>query len=276
MSISSTSASEATRSLYQVPLLNANNFTTWKYRMELILKSRRMWKYVDGSAVAPNTRDTADVKREYEENDQLAHSQIVLTVSDSVISHLRTTTTAKDAWVKICSVFEQKGLAAKVFLRRKLLNLKKEASTPMQEHINTVRDLAEQLSAIGSPISDGDLAITLLCSLSDAYDPIIISLESRDPKDITFDLIAARLLAEELRQKESVGHEMTSTEKAESALLAKRSSNGFRSSKVCTHCKRPGHSEMNCWDKHGKPGQSKDPFANPAGHGPYVNYAFGF
>jgi hypothetical protein len=228
-------------------------------------------------AVAPRAGDTAEVKREYEESDQLAHSQIVLTVSDTVISHLRTTTTAKEAWVKICSVFEQKGLAAKVFLRRKLLNLKKDALMPMQEHINTVRELAEQLNAIGAPISDGDLAITLLCSLSDTYDPIIISLESRDPKDITFDLIAARLLAEELRQKESVGQEMTSTEKAESAFVTKPSTNGFKSSKViCTYCKRPGHSEMNCWDKHGKPLQSKESVANAPGNSPYAYYAFGY
>jgi hypothetical protein len=267
---------EVARSLYQIPLLNANNFTTWKYRMELVLKSRRLWKYVDGTAVR-TARDTPEVKDEYEENDQLAHSQIALTVSDSVISHLRATTTAKEAWIKICSVFEQKGLAAKVFLRRKLLNLKKDAPTPMQEHINTVRDLAEQLNAIGAPISDGDLAITLLCSLSDAYDPIIISLESRDPNDITFDLIAARLLAEELRQKESVGHEMTSTERAESAFLAKPSTNGLRSSKViCTYCKRPGHSVMNCWDKHGKPAQSKEPLGHPPGQDSHANYAFGF
>jgi hypothetical protein len=270
MSTSNPTAVEFAKSLYQIPLLTANNFTTWKYRMELVLKSRRLWKYVDGTAVLPTSKDAVEERRNYEENDQLAHSQIVLTVSDSVISHLRNTTTAKEAWVKICSVFEQKGLAARVFLRRKLLNLKKETVTPMQEHINTVRDLAEQLNAIGSPISDGDLGITLLCSLSDEYDPIIISLESRDPNDITFDLIAARLLAEELRQKESVSHEMSSTGKAESALFANKYGDGLKP-KICTYCKRPGHSEMNCWDKNGKPPFSQNYSSQQS---PHAHFAY--
>ena len=269
---SNADAVDVPKSLYQIPLLTANNFTTWKYRMELILKSRRLWKYVDGTAVIPTGRDAVDEKRNYEENDQLAHSQIVLTVSDSVINHLRSTTTAKQAWVKICSVFEQKGLAARVFLRRKLLNLKKEAVTPMQEHINTVRDLAEQLNAIGSPISDGDLGITLLCSLSDEYDPIIISLESRDPNDITFDLIAARLLAEELRQKESVGHELSSLGKAESALLAHQHDNLPKIK--CTYCKRVGHSEGNCWDKIGKPPFSRTGPNYPSHQSPHAHFAY--
>jgi hypothetical protein len=248
--------------LYTIPLLTADNFTTWKYRVELILKSRRLWKYVDGSAVAPTNKDTPESKRIYEENDQLAHSQIALSVSDSVIGHLRNTSTAKEAWIKICSVFEQKGLAARVFLRRRLLNLKKSETTPMQEHINTVRDLAEQLNAIGSPLSDGDLGITLLCSLPEAYDTIAVSLESRDPSEITFDLIAGRLLAEEMRQKEALGREITLTEKAESALFAKQAGIGSKNFKVCTHCRRTGHLEMNCWDKYGRPNPPNESWAN--------------
>jgi hypothetical protein len=149
-------------------------------------------------------------------------------------------------------------------------SISRRTVTPMQEHINTVRDLAEQLNAIGSPISDGDLGITLLCSLSDEYDPIIISLESRDPNDITFDLIAARLLAEELRQKESVSHEMSSTGKAESALFANKYGDGLKP-KICTYCKRPGHSEMNCWDKNGKPPFSQNYSSQQS---PHAHFAY--
>jgi hypothetical protein len=269
--VSDANLERTARSLYSVPLLNATNFTTWKYRVQLVLKGRRLWKYVDGSTAAPSP--TADLKEkdEWEESDQQAHSQIALTVSDSVISHLRNTTSAKEAWLKICSVFEQKGLAAKVFLRRKLLNLRK-GQEPMQEHINTVRDLAEQLNAIGAPISDGDLAITLLCSLPETYDPIIIALESRDPKDVTFDVVAARLLAEELRQSESLHMPMSSIERAESALAVRAGAHKPKLGKACTFCGRSGHAESQCWDKHGKPNQASGSLSN----GPYANIAYGF
>lgn len=233
--------------------LTAANFTTWKYRLQLILRDRQLWKYVDGSTPTPVE---AGQRAEWEEKDQLALSQIALTVSDSVVGHVRNARTSAEAWTKLCSVFEQRGLAAQVFLRRKLVNIKLNGGGSMLDHINTVRELSEQLNAIGAPVGDGELAITLLGSLPDTYDPLIISLESRSAQDVTFDGVAARLLAEERRQQEAVrAARIDPTLVAEQALMAK---SGKR--KMCSFCRRPGHSEESCWDKHGHPsnGSSSD------------------
>ena len=111
------------------------------------------------------------------------------------------TKTARQAWLKICSVFEQKGLSSQVFLLRKLLNVKLDDGESMQSHINKIRELSDQLEAIGDPVRDRQLAIITLCSLPERFNSVVTSLESRPPEDITFDMIAGRLLAEEERQK---------------------------------------------------------------------------
>jgi hypothetical protein len=188
------SATSVSTNLYQVDKLTNNNFTTWKFRVEMVLKARKLWKYVE-------TEAGATVKEKEEEQEAL--SQIALTVSDGVIGHIRNAKTARQAWLKICSVFEQKGLSSQVFLLRKLLNVKLDDGESMQSHINKIRELSDQLEAIGDPVRDRQLAIITLCSLPERFNSVVTSLESRPPEDITFDMIAGRLLAEEERQKES-------------------------------------------------------------------------
>ncbi|CAH0473509.1 unnamed protein product [Peronospora belbahrii] len=71
-------------------------------------------------------------------------------------------------------------------------------------HINKIQTLAEQLDAVSAPVSEDDLAITLLGSLSDPYQFLITVLDSR-ADTLTCELVTSRLLHEDLKRKEQVG-----------------------------------------------------------------------
>lgn len=234
-------------SMYQIDKLNQNNFTIWKYRIEMVLKARKLWKYVEAEA----GDDKAEIEKEQE-----ALAQIALSVSDNVVGHIRGTKTAKAAWEKICSVFEQKGLATQIFLRRKLINLKFVDSEPMQNHINKIRELADQLDSIGDTVKDKELAIIVLCSLPERYDSLILSLEARSPSDLTFDFVAGRLLAEEERQKEQ-SINSNNNDNINPVAMFSSAGKDRNGKSVCHYCKKPGHFERNCWDKHGRSGRGK-------------------
>jgi hypothetical protein len=150
--------------------LTDKNFSAWKVRIQLVLQDRGLWKYVDGSKSEPSITDIKahDV---WQERDQQARAQILLTVSDSILPTVRHVRTSKEAWIKISSVFEQKGLSAQVFLRRRLVNLRSEEGESMQSHLNTIRDLVDELSAINVHVKDEELAIITLCSLPTRFDP---------------------------------------------------------------------------------------------------------
>ncbi|GAB9476934.1 Gag-pol polyprotein [Globisporangium polare] len=60
-------------------------------------------------------------------------------------------------------------------------------------HINKIKTLAEQLDAVGAPVSEDDLVITLLGSLSESYQFLITALESRSDT-LTWELVTSRLL----------------------------------------------------------------------------------
>lgn len=237
--------SNASNNLYQIEKLNNKNFSSWKFKVQMVLKARKLWKYIENSEV--NLSNVKEV-----EGDQEALSQIALTVGDPLLGHIRNAKSAHETWKQICSVFEQKGLSTRIFLRRKLINLKLDESVPMQSHISEIRELADQLESIGDTVKDTELAIILLCSLPERYNPLIITLEGRPANEITFDSVSSRLLAEEERQKESGAFQLNS---GAGVFFAgkKNKYRGKLSSKTCSFCQRTGHTVENCWDKNGRP-----------------------
>jgi hypothetical protein len=236
----STASVNPNNSLYQVDKLTKKNFTMWKYRIEMVLKSRKLWKYVEAEA---------EEKKE-KELEQEALSQIGLTISDGVVGHIRGIKTPRAAWLKLCAVFEQKGLASQVYLRRKLFTLKFAESGSMQDHLNNISELANQLDAIGDPVKDRDLAIISLITLPESYKPLVTTLEASPANDITFDFVSARLLAEEEQQQE-----FKPPGPIETAFIGTTFGKyqGRRPPMQCEYCGLTGHTEARCWDKHGRP-----------------------
>src|SRR5271154_5741620 len=87
------------RKVYDItPLKNdGSNFQTWKFRMEVILKSRKIWEIVDGTKPKPGSADAAALA-EWETNEMDARAQILLTLEDDTMNGVTTTTTSKEAW----------------------------------------------------------------------------------------------------------------------------------------------------------------------------------
>ena len=311
-------SSSSTSSLYAIDKLTGDNFSSWKFRLQLVLMDRGLWEIVDGTEVSPtvtisgNTGDGAltvtggsdgsgkvevdpkykAVYLDWKKRDNQALAQIALTVSNSELIHIRGAKSSHEAWSKICSVYEAKGLAAKVYLRRRFFNIKyvDNGIGSMQSHINLVRDIADQLDAISAGVSDEDMAMTLLCSLPDSYDYLIVALESRNSNDLTFDFVSTRLLGEEKRKEESnnvsinaniignVKHNIGNNGNNGHMLHNVNNSNGgnnasnndnialytnsygnnsktksLKSIIKCSYCNKKNHTEDKCYVKHGYP-----------------------
>src|ERR1700679_464190 len=129
MSSSSVSSGTGSSSLYTIDKLNSGNFSSWKYKMQMILIDRGLWDYVDGSLVFPPTNpldeEASKAKQvEWKKKDNCAMAQIALSIANSEIVHVKGAKSSREAWTKICSVYEAKGLAAKIFLRRRFFTIK--------------------------------------------------------------------------------------------------------------------------------------------------------
>ena len=76
----------------------------------------------------------------------------------------------KDLVDKPGTLYQSKSLVNKLFLWKKLYNLRMKDGDLVTEHLNGFNTVVSQLSSIDIKISDEDKCISLLCSLPDSWD----------------------------------------------------------------------------------------------------------
>eukprot|EP00253_Pinus_taeda_P033957 PITA_33957 len=108
--------------------------------------------------------------------------------------------TAKALWDKLGTLYQSKSLVNKRFLWKKLYNLRMKDGDSMTKHLNVFNTVVSQLSFVDIKISYEDKCISLLCSLPNSWDSLVIAIGSNETT-LQFDEIVSFLLTEEMRRK---------------------------------------------------------------------------
>ena len=218
-------------------------------------------------ATTSDGKDTA-VLEKWETDCDNTFATLCLAITDSEMSHIEECTTAAEVWTKLAKVYEAKGVTQELYLRKQLSNFKLDDGNTIQQHINKLNEIVKQLASIREKISNRSIAMTLLSSLPKSYNMLKVSL-GNTPDKITTDLIKQWALEEEARIKE----EDSDVEMSENVALfsqkgkgkaknakptkgkgkgKKDDENNNKPKPKCSHCKRTGHKEANCWILHPK------------------------
>ena len=120
----------------------------------------------------------------------------------------------------------------------------------MMEQINKMRSLAEQMASVGEQVSEEDQVATLLCSLPDSYNNLIVALESRADQ-LTLEFNIARLLHEERKRPEVSSDLGIAMEKAlvttkEMSRVAGHQVKSTNKKWKCYNCGLKGHWARDC------------------------------
>jgi hypothetical protein len=73
---------------------------------------------------------------------------IRLCLSDSVLLNVSEEATTKDLWEKLGKLYQSKSLVNKLFLRKKLYNLRMRDGDSVAEHLNAFNTVVSQLVSV--------------------------------------------------------------------------------------------------------------------------------
>jgi len=122
-------------------------------------------------------------------------SKIKFCILDSVLLNVLDEATVKDLWDRLGTLYQSKSLVNKLFLQKKLYNLRMKEGDSVVEHLNTFNIVVSQLVYVDIKISDEDKCISLLGSLPDLWDSLVIAIGS-NATALQFDEIVSSLLME--------------------------------------------------------------------------------
>jgi hypothetical protein len=109
----------ASNSKMEIERFNGKRFELWKLNMEDLLVDRDQW-----ITVGPGTAPTGTSADDWKKMDRKEKITIRLCLSDSVLLNVSKESTAKDLWENLGKLYQSKSLVNKLFLRKKLYNLR--------------------------------------------------------------------------------------------------------------------------------------------------------
>ena len=180
----------------EIEKFNDQSFELWKLKVEELLVDKDYLIVVD-----PCTKLVTMFCEHWKKLDREENSIIQLCISDSILLNVSGEASVKALCKKLETLYQSMSLVNKLFLRKRFYNLRMDL---VIEHMNTFNIVVIQLLSIDIKILDEAKCISLLCSLPDSWDSLVVAIDS-NTIILKFDEIVSSLLSEEMRWKNMEG-----------------------------------------------------------------------
>jgi hypothetical protein len=130
------------------------------------------------------------------------------------------------------------------------------------EHLNAFNTLVSQLGSVNIMLVEEDKCITLLCSLPDSWDNLVVAIGSTTQSALKYEDVVSSLLSEEMRQKSMDSHSTyalfvrghpkdrdTNKSSGGGSKSKGRSKSLGKSLRKCWKCGKVGHYKKYCRSK---------------------------
>lgn len=227
----------------KIAKLNNENYSTWKYKIELILLKDNLKEVIE------REKNDNDNENDWKKKDDQAKALIGLSIEDSQLIHVRKLKNAKQYWDSLMKYHEQTSITSKVFILKKLCRMTMSEDENLEEHVATMLDLIEQYQVQDTEneyvLHDNLIVALILGSLPESYNNLITSLESRPSKELTLDLVKNKIIHEYRRRQELERENLNSNNDHTAMKMSKKS---YKNTQMkCTYCKKNGHLRENCY-----------------------------
>ncbi|XP_059067626.1 uncharacterized protein LOC131858409 [Cryptomeria japonica] len=140
----------------------AANYTSWKFRILIVLEENDLLNYVK-SVVDEPSDDTE--KAQWRKNNLMAKKILIDSVKDHLIPIISKLNSTKDMFKCLQSLYEFNSTSKALALRRQLLHIKMSRGESVVSFFMKITKLKDQLNAIGDSIEDKDLVMLAMNGL---------------------------------------------------------------------------------------------------------------
>ena len=246
----------------EIRKFDGSNFALWKNQMRDVLVQRKQTRPLGGKAKKPNDMDDDD----WEELDALTMSTIRLHLADSVYFTVLDSQNSEELWKKLCNTYEKETAANKVYLMRKIYDLRMKDTDSIASHLNQFDALWSQLQAQKMTMDDELKAVFLLCTLPSSWDTFCTAISASVPNGkLVYNDISGALLGEEIRRKSMVSSQVGEAYNVRDSGYGKNQQRGRSHTRnshgnhdksrsksrkrlvECHYCHKKGHIKKDCY-----------------------------
>ena len=158
--------------------------------MQTLLESANAWSIILGNE---HRAKNATQEQDWDKRETKAKVILKMSVKDNIIPHIRDCKSAADIWNTIKGLYETQNSNRVLALKGKLFALRMGENESVGGFMARVKDLKDQLGAIGEKVSDSDLVTLTLNKMADEYQTFISVLSAREKAPL-FDELTVILL----------------------------------------------------------------------------------
>jgi LTR polyprotein gag-polypeptide-like protein len=234
------------RSFFKPPALTFENYDIWAPKMEMLLKTEKLWSIVSGKRPRPeggSEDKSTKAQIEWDEDAERAVALIFLCLGDMAERHVTGIDNPVEMWEKIKEVYSTSGFSARCNIWVRLFSVRFEAYGTSEKYVNEIRQCCQLLKGAGFEVHDEIQCSALIRGLGPPFEQFVASISQfyRRKETIKFDELVSQLFDEE-RRKNGIMDDETDHYRAYRV--------GVRKPLVCWHCKKEGHKEENCYEKY--------------------------
>jgi hypothetical protein len=183
---------------FRVEKFNSQNYQLWKMQMEDYLYQKDLFLPLSGVAKKP-----VAMKDEWEILDRKALGTIRMSLEASVAFNISKEKTMKDLMDALAKLYEKPSASNKVFLMKRLFNMKMSEGGSVADHLNEFNTVTNQLSFVKVDFDDEVRALLILCSLPESWNGLVMAVSNSvsGSNTLKFDDVVGVILSEEMRWK---------------------------------------------------------------------------
>jgi len=237
---------------FRVEKFNGQNYQLWKMQMEEYFYQKDLFLPLSGVAKKPATMKD----EEWEILDRKALGTIRLSLAASVAFNISKEKTTKGLMDALAKLYEKPSASNKVFLMKRLFNMKMSEGGSVADHLNEFNTVTNQLSSVKVDFDDEVRALLILCSLPESWNGLVMAVSNSvsGSNTLKFDDVVGVILSEEMRRKstgETLGNALNMENRGRQKDRGKGSGNHGNSRKgrsksrlgkiECWNCGKKGH-----------------------------------